>query len=347
MALAMRVLYIGQLRPGSTSLARMTCLQRLGLECHPFDVTPFYRMGNRVERSLLARFQIGRGVRALNAQLLRGTHSNAFDIVWIDKGVLIYPETLSVLRSRAAHRFAVHYTPDPQLVHHKSRHFRACIPIYDLAVTTKTFEIDLYKVHGVRDLLLVQQGYGERFAQAAEARTADNGFSYDVCFIGHCEEHYAARLRAATSAAPAAVWGPGWTRYARRHDWIRPHVKGDGIWGDEYPQALMRSRIALGLLSKQIPETTTTRTFEIPATATFMLAERTADHLALFEEGIEVEFFSSDEEMRDKIRFYIANEAARTTIARAGRQRCLTSGYSDTAQLQRVVDRISAHLGAT
>ncbi len=341
----MNILYVGQLWEGGTCLARMKTLQRLGHETVPFDVTPFCRMGNRVERSVLARFQTGRGIRALNAQLLRGTQSNGFDIVWVDKGVLIYPETLTALRSRAARRFAVHYTPDPQLVHHKSRHFRACIPIYDLAVTTKTFEIDLYKVHGVRDLLLVQQGYGERFAQAAEARTADNEFFHDVCFIGHYEEHYAARLRAVTSAAPAAIWGPGWTRYARRHDWIRPHVNGEGIWGDEYPQALMRSRIALGLLSKQIPETTTTRTFEIPATGTFMLAERNSDHLSLFEEGKEAEFFSSDEEMSDKIRFYIANEAARTAIARAGRQRCLKSGYSDTAQLQRVLDHISAQLG--
>ncbi len=312
----------------------------------PFDVTPFSRIGNRVERSLLARLLIGRGINSLNEHLLNDTRSHGFDIVWIDKGVLIYPQTLTALRSRAARRFAVHYTPDPQLVLHKSRHFRACLPIYDLAVTTKAFEINLYKAHGARDLLLVQQGYGERFAQAPEARTADDEFSHDVCFIGHCEKHYAERLRAAAGAAPAAIWGPGWTRYARRHDWIRPHVKGEGIWGDEYPQALMRSRIALGLLSKQIPETTTTRTFEIPATATFMLAERTADHLALFEEGKEAEFFSSDEEMRDKIRFYIANEATRTAIARAGRQRCLKGGYSDTAQLQRVLDHISVQLDA-
>lgn len=342
----MRILYVGQLWEGGTCLARMQTLARLGHEILPFDVTPFSRMGNRVERSLLARLLIGRGVNLLNEHLLNDTRPHVFDIVWIDKGVLIYPETLRTLRDRASRKFAAHYTPDPQLIHHKSRHFRACIPIYDLAVTTKTFEIDAYKTHGVRELLLVQQGYGAGFDRAAEIQKPDNDFSHDLCFVGHCERHYAARLQAAASSVQAAVWGPGWVRYARRHAWAKPHVKGDGVWGDDYPRALIRSKIALGLLSKRIPETTTTRTFEIPATGTFMLAERNGDHLSLFEEGKEAEFFSSDDELRDKVRFYLAHDRARAAIARAGRARCIKSGYSDTAQLQRVVDRIRELTGA-
>ena len=122
--------------------------------------------------------------------------------------------------------------------------------------------------------------------------------------------------------------------------WAQPCVRGDGIWGDRYPIALTCAKIALGLLSKRIPETTTTRTFEIPATGTFMLAERNTDHLAHFEEGKEAEFFTSDDELRDKIRFYLRHDAARIRIAAAGRERCLKSAYSHEHQMRRVFERL-------
>ena len=88
------------------------------------------------------------------------------------------------------------------------------------------------------------------------------------------------------------------------------------------------SQIALGFLRELNPDQHTTRTFEIPAIGGFMLADRTEDHLEFFEEGREAEYFSSDEEYRDKVAFYLANEPTRTRVAAAGHRRCITSGYS-------------------
>jgi spore maturation protein CgeB len=116
---------------------------------------------------------------------------------------------------------------------------------------------------------------------------------------------------------------------------------GDALWGSRYPRTLARAKIALGLLSKRIPETTTTRTFEIPAAAAFMLAERTNDHLALFEEGIEADFFTSDEELREKIQFYLTHDTVRTKIAAAGRRRCVKSGYHSEKQLRNVLSHLA------
>ena len=72
------------------------------------------------------------------------------------------------------------------------------------------------------------------------------------------------------------------------------------------------------------------------------LAERTDDHLSLFEEGKEAEFFSGDEEMQDKIRFYLANDDARKRIAVAGRERCLRSGYSSAEQLANIIAKVNS-----
>jgi hypothetical protein len=260
--------------------------------------------------------------------------------IWIDKGRWIYPNTLRLMKEQTG-ATCVHYTPDPQLLHHRSRHFNGCIPLYDLLVTTKPFEIARYKEAGAKQVLVVLQGYDDRFAPCVPPIESRAELGSDVCFVGHCERHYARQLRVAGKAADRLrIWGPQWRRYSRFHMWARRFVAGDGIWGARYPLALASSRIALGLLSKRIPETTTTRSFEIPATGVFLLAERTEEHQALFQEGVEADFFGNEQELREKIAFYLRHEETRSRIAAAGRERCLKSSYHSRDQLQRVLECI-------
>jgi len=338
---AQSIFYIGELWDGGTCLDRMKTLQRMGHEVIPFDTTPFVADGLRIFRSLAHRTNFGPPVWGLNEALLsRVKQLKRLTLVWVDKGRWIYPETLDKLRAQTGASL-VHYTPDAQLWDNKSRYFNAYIPLYDLVVTTKPFEAKLYKAAGAREVLLVLQGYGSRFGPLARAASEKVMLQSDVCFIGHCQRHYAARLQvAAHTGARLRIWGRGWCRYTRFHSWAREHVAGDGIWGEQYPIALASSKIALGLLSKRIPETTTTRTFEIPATGAFLLAERTDDHLALFREGIEAEFFESDEELQEKIHFYLKNDNTRRKIAAAGRERCVSSRYDAKCQIEKVLTHL-------
>jgi spore maturation protein CgeB len=120
--------------------------------------------------------------------------------------------------------------------------------------------------------------------------------------------------------------------------WLSDVVRGAGLWSEDYARAICGSKIGLGLLSKLIPETSTTRTFEIPACGTFLLAERTEEHASFFDEGREAEFFGSDEELQDKVKYYLKHEAARRRIAAAGRERCLRSAYSYDDRMRQALE---------
>ena len=338
----MRILYIGQLWQGGTCLERMKTLQSFGHELISFDMSPWTSAGNRIFSSLAHRTNWGPNVWDFNKTLLNYSRSlGSVDLIWIDKGRWVYPETLDLLKQRLDCP-ALHYTPDSQLITNKSRHFDKCIPIYDWVVTTKPFERDMYCNLGCKRVLFALQGYDPRFV-AYESRLQEQDiWNSDVCFIGHYELHYAETLKAvAGDTKLLKIWGPGWLRYANKSTWAMPYVCGNGVWGEDYLRALSHAKIGLGFLTKGIPETTTTRSFEIPALGTFLLAERTDDHLALFEEGKEAEFFGSKEEMKDKIRFYLDNEVARKKIAAAGRERCLKSGYASSEQLAKILTEIT------
>jgi spore maturation protein CgeB len=54
-----------------------------------------------------------------------------------------------------------------------------------------------------------------------------------------------------------------------------------------------------------------------------LLAERTSEHLEIFEEGKEADFFSSAAELLDKTRFYLTRHKRRTAVAAAGRLKVL------------------------
>ena len=71
-----------------------------------------------------------------------------------------------------------------------------------------------------------------------------------------------------------------------------------------------------------------------------MLAERTAAHLELFEENNEAAYFSSKEELLEKISYYLGHENERKMIAAAARQRCIQSKYSYPNQLKMIISTI-------
>jgi len=337
-----KLLYIGETWEGSTCRDRMLALQSLGNEIVPFDTTRYYVAGPRLLRSIAHRTNIGLSVLRINKGLQSFiSRMRSVDYVWVDRGKWISPNTLKRIKEKFRIPI-IHYTPDPQLFYHRSQLFDSSIPEYDLLFTTKRFELAEYKRRGARKVVLTFPAFEKtRFFPRTPSEEARERYESDILLVGHYENHYAHCLAvAAQSNSRVRVWGPHWIRNRRRHKRSRFEISGEGIWGEEYPQALCSTKIALGLLSKYIPETVTTRTVEIPACGVFMLGERTGDHLTLFEEGKEAEFFDSDEELFDKLRYYLIHENERIRIGSAGRDRCLRSGYSNHDRLREMMSVI-------
>jgi spore maturation protein CgeB len=341
--MARTILYVGDLREWGTCFNRMKSLEELGYAVIPFGYESYVTSGWRILQSFAYRTAWGPRITRLNADLVRCAGQVKCDWVWIDKGLWIKYGTIEEIR-RITGALCIHYTGDPLMTFHRTRHFVASVPHYDVILTTKQYEMDLYRKAGARLLLFSPKGYNPSIHRPVEVPDSERGkFQAEITFVGHPEPYYERMvLRAREASDNVAVWGSGWPKRCRKNPQLSSVVRGDAVHGDDYAKAICSAGIALGLLGKMVPETSTARSIEIPACGTFMLAERTDEHLGLFEEDKEAVFFASPEELVEKARFYLAHPEIRRKIAAAGRERCLKDGYSYRDRIARAIREIEA-----
>jgi len=340
----MKILYVGPLFYGSTCLQRLKALEYLGHEVLPVDTCPpqAARREQRLWERAWRKCWGPRDWSRANQAILRLAAEKQPQILWVDKGLTIKPQTLEAAKKLAPGIVRVSYSPDDMAnPKNQSRRYLAGVPLYDLHVTTKSYNVAELHNLGAPRVLFLDNAYCP-FTHRPVSLTAEEKerLGGPVGFIGTYEEDRAAALLfLAEQGLPVRVWGKWPRSWRNRHPNLR--VMGKALWGNDYAQALCAFDINLAFLSKRNRDLQTTRSMEIPACGGFMLAERTAEHQRLFEEGVEAEFFASREEMLNKILYYLEHGEQRRRVARAGRERCRRDGYSNVARLNSVLGHLS------
>jgi spore maturation protein CgeB len=336
-----RVVYVGDLWSGSTARHRMHALRDAGASVIPIDTqTEALRARERsIPLRILRCVADSPDLVRANSQILAAAEQQAPDVLWIDKGLTIAPGTLHAVRERHPRCVIVGYSPDDMMnPGSQSRRFLAGLPQYDIYFTTKSYGVaELHKL-GARRAHFTGNAYDPSthrpMVPSAQQRAELGGI---VGFIGTWEAQRSASIcQLAAAGVPVRVWGNGWHKCHFRSDFLR--LENRPLLGDDYALALCSFDLNLCFLRKSNRDLQTTRSMEIPACGGFMLAERTDEHLALFEEGKEAEYFASDTELIGKAKYYIAHLAERRAIAEAGRLRCLHSGYSNQDRMLQMLN---------
>ncbi len=337
---------------------RMRALERLGhVVAGVHTAAPWARASWLMRRAQRA-LERGPAVNEVNDAVLRTAGEFRPDLVWTEKQEFLRADTIHALRASGA-RIA-HFTPDPYftLQWKRTRLMDAAIGEFDVLVYCKSYERQAYEALG-KPLVYMPLGYCDEVHRPMPS--SDARWTCTVGFLGGWEPRRERLLRAvATTGADLKFFGGYWEflgdgrwtprRAAilrqlaggemftvRRDDVLARAHQGGEVYADDYARALTGAGIGLGFLRQVCPDQHTTRSFEIPACGSMLLADRTHEHQEFFEEGAEAEFFGSVDELLDKIAFYGANDAARDRIARAGRERCVRSSYAYIHRLRTAV----------
>jgi spore maturation protein CgeB len=105
-------------------------------------------------------------------------------------------------------------------------------------------------------------------------------------------------------------------------------------------RAIGATKISLGFLRKANRDEYTQRTFEVPACGGMLLAERTPEHLRIYEEDREAVFFDPQrpDELCGKVRRLLQNDDERESIRRAGTAAVLRGGHTYRDRLERLLE---------
>lgn len=273
-----------------------------------------------------------------NTKIRNYVSSKEYDVIWIDKGLTISPETLKFIKNKLPKAKIVSYSPDNMaLRHNQSQQFLECIPLYDIHFTTKSYILEDMKNLGVQRINFTNQLYESTYHHPMNLTEEDRDkLGGDVGFIGAWEkERCESLLFLARNGLKVKIFGDGkWNKYKDiQNISILPSV-----FSSDYSKALQAFKISLCFLRKMNFDQQTSRTMEIPGCGGFMMAERTDEHKALFEEDKEAVFFSSNEELLEKCRYYLGHNEERAAIAEAGHRRCEISGYSNEKGVKNMLD---------
>jgi len=353
-----RILFLGAIGPGQTSRMRMRALVRLGHEVVGVDTAQPWVAASWLARQAQRRLSRGPVVDAINGSVLAAADAFRPDLVWAEKQEYLRPETVDALGRLGARR--VHFTPDPYftLDWRRTPLMEAAIGRFDVLVYCKAYERADYEALG-KPLVYTPLGFCDETHRPLASD--DPRWACAVGFLGGWEPRREALMRAVCEAVDdVKIWGGYWDflrdgRWSPRRQAVLRRLaggapfriapdprlaaawRGGEVYDDDYARALTGARIGIGFLRQICPDQHTTRSFEIPACGSLLLADRTPDHQSFFEEGREAEFFASGEELVDKARFYAAHEAARARIAAAGRARCRSGGYSYLERLRPIL----------
>ena len=254
------------------------------------------------------------------------------DLVLILKGSRIRRSMLEAIRCSTGAPI-INYTLDdyfPLNSRAIPEYMRECIPAYDLIATSKRYNVPELLAAGARRAIFVRSAYDPRAHYPVQPTALDRRrFDAAVLFVGTYERERAAMLETLAEQVDVriAVYGNGWQAIPATSPLYR-FVQRRPLYGPDKLLAFASCAIALCFLRKANRDTYTDRSFEIPATRAFMLAERSSEHALLFDEGEEIACFESADELVQNVRYYLAHEDERARIAAAGHRRLLAGHHT-------------------
>lgn len=336
-----KLLFIGDLNEGTRGLMRAKKLKKLAKTIVIVSNTKVPHIAGIDKPSLIYRIFHKLGLpldsENLNSKAVKLVDSNVFDIIWVEKSIMLKPSTLRSMKLKNPLAKIISVSEDDMFAsHNRSVYYDKSLPIYDIVFTTKVYNLIELKTLGAQSTELFLDSFDENLHRPLSKYSDIKTKKYDVCFVGTFERERAeTMIWLSSKGVKVTIFGNGWSGLKDRY--ANLIIKDKPVYGEKYVEVINNSKINLGFLRKINRDEVTSRTMEINACESFLIAERTSRHTELFIEGKEAEFFSTNKELYEKIQHYLTHDNLISEMSSRGRARCIRSRYDMTNQVSLIL----------
>ena len=326
----MRVLMVGSDMPWAIERHFVKYLTQYGAAVflYPAGDMVFNYHSKNIFNKILFKTRIKTSYKEVSEGLVDKANEFKPDIIWIFKGMEIYPETLVLLKKQGFK--LANFNPDHPFI----------ISSRGSGNKNVTDSVGLFDLHFCYHLKL-QKEIEERFHipaiflpfayEESELVYTDPGVIKEikrVCFQGNPDKYRIEMVSIlAANGFPVDIYGVGWqkTKLAKTF--------GVEIYGiatrPEFWRKNQEYRVQLNLFRQYNVGSHNMRTFEIPAVGGIQLTEYSDEQAKFFKENEEIFFFRKKEELLEKADELLNMSDSRTASIRSqARERSLRSGYT-------------------
>jgi hypothetical protein len=218
----------------------------------------------------------------------------------------------------------INFYPDNPFVfwnNNSNKNILLSLPIYNFFLIWAESLIPVLNAAGAQKVYYFPFAYDNTIFSKELLLKAQKDKTYlsDVCFIGTWDperEYFLSYIHEQLPSITLAIWGNHWKKNISNNSNLIGCLRGDAIYHDKIIKAFRNSKIILNFIRKQNIDAHNMRTLEVPACGIFLLTQRTKDQAEkLFKEGESIECFSTPQELKEKIVFYLAHDNKRDIIA--------------------------------
>lgn len=323
----MRILIVGSDTGGALEQYCATAFQRMGHETHYYDVHARITARARfLAVPVLSELELAWLRQGFNRGLLPVVKRWKPDLIFVFKGIDLWPDTLSSVRAQANRPILINWNPDSPFdfaTANTSRGLVTSIPFYDAYFI---WDRDLFtpiREAGGQRVEYLPFGYDPEHHHPVDSPVEKY---CQIAFVGNYSPERSEMLLLLATSFDVGIWGGNWRTYLRPNNPLLGCLRSSGTYGEAMSQVYSAAQVGINFLRAQNGQAHNMRTFEVPAIGTALLSTRSRDQIGWMPENEAAVYFSSPEEMVQQASSLLADDAMRKTVAKSGHH-VITSGH--------------------
>jgi len=272
--------------------------------------------------------------KKINTQFLNIARTFKPEIIWIFKGMEIYPKTLETLRKEGF--LLVNYNPDNPFYFSGygsgNKNITDSIGCYDLHLTyDRGIKEKIISDYKVPCKILP---FGFELSDSLYNEISSQEEILTLCFIGNPDKDRVEFINQLASSVEIDVYGHGWDK-AVSHPNIHTH---DAVYSNDFWKTLRKYRVQLNLMRPHNPASHNMRSFEIPGAGGIGLYPDTIDHREYWSENSGVFLYRNVEDCKNKAMAILALSKENISKLRENaRSHSLKSGYAYSSRTEQAL----------